>query len=46
MLPCDDNMMRAQVQQRPYSRVGRFDSLPYDIEMGLVRLLQHEVSFI
>ena len=34
------------MQQRPYSRVGRFDTLPYDIEMGLVRLLQHEVGFI
>ena len=46
VLPCDDNLMRSQVQKRPYSRVGRFDSLPYDTEMGLVRLLQHEVDFI
>jgi hypothetical protein len=38
--------MRAQVQKRPYSRVGRFDTLSYDIEMGLVRLLQHEVDFL
>lgn len=46
VLPCDDNMMRAQVQQRPYSRVGRHDALPYDIESSLVRLFQHEVDFI
>lgn len=38
--------MRAEVQRRPYSRVGRFDALPYDMEMGLVRLLQHEIDFI
>ena len=46
VLPCDDNMLRAQVQRRPYSRVGRFDALPYDMEMGLVRLLQHEIDFL
>ena len=39
VLPCDDNFLRSQVQRRPYSRVGRFDALPYDMEMGLVRLL-------
>ena len=38
--------MRSEVQQRPYSRVGRFDSLPIEIESGLVRLLLHEVDFI
>lgn len=46
MLPCDDNLLRSQVQRRPYTRMGRFDALPYDMEMGLVRLLQHEVDFI
>ena len=45
VLPCDDNLMRAQVQKRPYSRVGRFDSLPFDLESGLVKLIQHELDF-
>ena len=39
-------MLRAQVQRRPYSRVGRFDALPYDMEMSLVRLIQHEIDFL
>ena len=46
VLPCDDNMLRASVQRRPYSRVGRFDSLPYDQESGLARLLNHEIDLI
>jgi Ca2+-binding EF-hand superfamily protein len=39
ILPCDDNYMRAEVQRRPYSRVGRFDALPIEMEMGLVRVI-------
>ena len=46
VLPCDDNIMRKEVQARPYSRAGRFDALPHEIEMGLVRIIQHEVDFI
>lgn len=46
VLPCDDNLLRSQVQKRPYSRVGRFDALPYEMEMGLVKLIQHELTFI
>ena len=46
VLPCDDNLMRSQVQKRPYSRIGRFDALPYDMEMGLVTLIKHELDFI
>lgn len=46
VLPCDDNLMRSQVQKRPYNRVGRFDAMPYDEESGLVTLLRHEIDFI
>ena len=46
VLPCDDNMLRAQAQKRPYTRVGRFDNLPYDIETGLKNIIMHEVDFI
>jgi len=46
VLPCDNNMLRAQAQKRPYTRVGRFDNLPYDIEIGLFNIIKHEVDFI
>ena len=26
--------------------MGRFDSLPIDMEMALVRIIQHEIDFI
>lgn len=32
VLPCDDSYMRSEVLKRPYSRVGRFDQLPYTLE--------------
>ena len=32
VLPCDDTYLRAEVLKRPYSRVGRFDQLPYTLE--------------
>ena len=46
VLPCDNNLLRAQTQKRPYTRVGRFDNLPYDIEIGLFNIIKHEVDFI
>jgi len=46
VLPCDNNLLRAQCQKRPYSRVGRFDSLPFEEESGLTRLLQMEIDLI
>ena len=46
VLPCDNNLLRAQAQKRPYTRCGRFDSLPYDIESGLKGIIQHEIDFI
>ena len=46
VLPCDNNLLRAQAQKRPYTRCGRFDNLQYDIELGLKNIVQHEVDFI
>ena len=46
VLPCDNNMLRAQAQKRPYTRVGRFDNLPYDTEIGLKNIIQQEIDFI
>ena len=39
-------MLRAQAQKRPYTRVGRFDNLPYDTEIGLKNIIQQEIDFI
>ena len=46
VLPCDNNEMRAEVQRRPYSRIGRFDSLDVEIEQALSLLLRHEIDLI
>ena len=46
VLSCDDNFLRSEVQRRPYSRVGRFDALPIEMEMALVRVIKHEIDFI
>lgn len=34
------------VQKRPYTRVGRFDSLEYEIECGLSSIIKHELDLI
>ena len=36
LLPCTDNLLRNITLDRPSYRVGRFDSLPYDIERALL----------
>ena len=46
MLPCDNNDLRFEVQRRPYSRVGRFDNLEYEIELGLSNILNYELDLI
>ena len=46
VLPCDDMELRSAVQRRPYSRVGRFDSLPYDQESQLVTVVKQEIDFM
>lgn len=46
VLPCEDMRLRNEVQRRPYSRVGRFDALPYGLEQGLCNLLQTEIDLL
>lgn len=46
VLPCDNNDLRMAVQRRPYSRIGRFDTLDYDIESGLSNIINHELDLI
>lgn len=44
LLPCTDNLLRNITLDRPSFRVGRFDSLPYDIERNLVEILEKEID--
>ena len=46
ILPCEDPALRAEATKRPYSRIGRFDQLPQDVEMGVCRIIQHEVDLM
>ena len=44
LLPCTDNLLRNITLDRPSFRVGRFDSLPYDIERSLVEIIEKEID--
>lgn len=44
LLPCEDNCLRAVTLERPAMRVGRFDTLPCDIERALVDIIEHELT--
>lgn len=46
LLPCTDNVLRNITLDRYSSRVGRFDSLPYDIERALTDILEKEVDLM
>jgi Ca2+-binding EF-hand superfamily protein len=46
LLPCTDNLLRNITLDRPSFRVGRFDSLPYDIERALVEIIEKEVDLM
>lgn len=46
VLPCNNNRLRAEVQKRPYTRVGRFDVLNYDVEQAMASILEYELSLI
>jgi hypothetical protein len=43
-LPCEDNLLRNITVDRPATRVGRFDSLPCDIEHALLDVIEKEVD--
>ena len=44
LLPCTDNLLRNITLDRPSYRVGRFDSLPYDIERAILDVLEKEID--
>ena len=43
-LPCEDNFLRNITLDRPSGRVGRYDSLPRDIELALVAVIEGEID--
>lgn len=44
LLPCEDNLLRNITLDRPSRRVGRFDSLPRDIELAMLDILEKEID--
>ena len=44
LLPCEDNLLRRIVQERPSYRVGRYDNLPRDIENNLTSVIERELD--
>ena len=46
LLPCTDNLLRNIALDRPSRFVGRYDSLPYDIERALCDILEKEVDLM
>jgi len=45
LLPCEDNFLRNITIDRPSHRVGRWDFLPKDIEMGMAIVIEAEIDF-
>ena len=44
LLPCTDNFQRNVTLDRRARHVGRYDSLPFDIERGLVEIIEKEID--
>jgi hypothetical protein len=44
LLPCEDNLLRNITLDRPSRRVGRYDSLPRDIELALLDIIEKELD--
>ena len=44
LLPCEDNLLRNITLDRPSRYVGRYDSLPLDIERALCDIFEKEVD--
>jgi hypothetical protein len=39
-LPCEDNFLRNVTLDRPSGRVGRYDTLPRDIELAITAVIE------
>lgn len=46
ILPCEDNFLRRDVQNRPSFRVSRYETLPANMELGLCDLLVEEIKLL
>ena len=44
LLPCEDNLLRNITLDRPSRRVGRFEFLPRDIEIGITTVIEKEID--
>lgn len=44
LLPCEDNVLRNITLERPSIRVGRFDRIPKEIELGMTDIIVKEVE--
>jgi Ca2+-binding EF-hand superfamily protein len=44
VLPCEDNYLRNRTLDRPSRHVGRYDSLPRDIELALATVVEKEID--
>lgn len=44
LLPCEDNILRNITLDRPSRRVGRYDSLPRDIELAILDIIEQEIA--
>ena len=44
LLPCEDKLLREITIDRPATRVGRYDSLPNDIERALLAVIEQEIT--
>ena len=44
LLPCEDNLLRNITLDRPSRYVGRYDSLPLDIERALLDIFEKEID--
>jgi hypothetical protein len=45
LLPCEDNFLRKNVQERKPLRIGRFDYLPFNQEYFLADLIASEIRY-
>ena len=45
-MPCEDNYLRENASKRIAYRVGRFDNLPFPIELSLTELISSEIRYL
>jgi len=46
ILPCEDNGLRRQAQDRRAYRVARYENLPLDIERAITAIIEREIELI